>query len=960
MNLLFLCGAVVCSALVSAEPVLDIVVVDSGANSNAARALGETLGKPPIAVDAIANLSPQTLLTLIDAHDFPGRGFGLVKGYVAKGGHLLVAGETPFEAPLFESDGHWISERELLGRVAPEHPLVDWAKTDSTAWRRGASQPKAYAKYERIDNGLRGEAEMADPLGWENIEIPCLPAANAGDDVLRFRASGGDRAKSLLVELRENDGARWMAVAPLTAEEREVGLHASVFKYWRDSTSSARGGNGDCVRFDNLRSIAVGFALSHQPLEVGRYTFTVHGMATGKLGGGFTRPEPLVLEGLCPAYKVFEARPASYAADDKTFDVPITYPASVLSPVARGMRVVPDREYVWQPLVKGFDAQGTWCATPVSTLWHKSGATWTYLGFTPDSATLAAVCRRMAASLQTRPTFEEGVGPLLAPVSSGECVKVHGGDFVVNGARWFAHGINFWPLYVAGLETSEYAHNWLVSRFYYPDLVEQDLTTLESIGVNLVSVQYNQVDEAPQLRDFVARCGRHRIKVNIFLGGAHPISPSATDDLSKRPMIALLRALSLAGNPDVFAYDLAWEPIVGNHTGRKALDSLFQAWVQEQYGSVEHAEKSWGASANRVNGELAGPTDDEQLTRDGAHRTMVAAYRRFLDDLISRRYREVIRLARAIDPTHLFGARTGYGGTGTMGVVPNMPFQLTSGAAHLDFISPEGYGYGPKNIADAALVNQYARWAGQGKPVFWAEFGLSVWKNQQVGLDQQGKLYEAFADMTLRTGAAGWAPWWYPGGYRVDEQSDYGIVAPDRTLRPSATLMRRMGPELKKGSPSKAGASLMFARDAKPQGIAATVSELSSVFAEAYNAGQLPELRTSGTGTDSSVCPLTSVGGVPHEALAPAEYLNAELWIESRENGRVRIAMINTGEASWRTADCSLRMTDGSRTETLALSKDVAPFATIVIECADPGAGQFFAYAKRFGAFGERLHLVRP
>jgi hypothetical protein len=534
------------------------------------------------------------------------------------------------------------------------------------------------------------------------------------------------------------------------------------------------------------------------------------------------------------------------------------------------------------------------------------------------------------------------------------------------------------------LEPEEYGHNWLVERFYYPELVETDLATLESLGVNLVSVQYTHVDEAPQLRDFLTRCGRHGIKVNVFLAGANPISPSATDDLSKRPFVELLNAAALAGNPNVFAYDLAWEPIVGAYEARKVLDPLFEAWVIEQYGTVERAEFRWATQANREGGKLAGPLD-KQLTEDGQHRFMVAAYRHFLDNLISRRYREVIRLARTVDATHLFGARTGYGGTGTMGVVPNMPFQLTSGAAHLDFISPEGYGYGPKNISDAALVNQYARWAGHGKPVFWAEFGLSVWNNGQTGLERQGELYAAFADMLMKTGAAGWAPWWYPGGYRVDEQSDYGVIAPDRTLRPAAEVMKRMAGPLRDRLEHPAPASKLNAPPvtsvrlprAQPQGIPAAVRDLSKRFGDFYQRGLVLLVESDGTGT--------TLGGWPDafQAPEPAEFVDAEVWVTARENGRIRVTVLNTGEATWPASRCVLWADTSAKPSTpapgdvtpsrgylvdtgakpliVALPNDVPQFARVELEFADPASATLVMIDRiSMVSFGERLHLTKP
>ena len=43
----------------------------------------------------------------------------------------------------------------------------------------------------------------------------------------------------------------------------------------------------------------------------------------------------------------------------------------------------------------------------------------------------------------------------------------------------------------------------------------------------------------------------------------------------------------------------------------------------------------------------------------------------------------------------------------------------------------------------------------------------------------------------------GVAWWWYPGGYRVNERSDFGIINPDGTDRPVTKVIREFGPKLK-------------------------------------------------------------------------------------------------------------------------------------------------------------------
>lgn len=906
-----------------------------------------------VSLDDINGLSAQTLLVLPECRIFPASGPAAVEAHLAKGGHLLAAGGPAFETLLHlrPAQGDWMPLDDLLAEVPGRTALVNWKKTPIEGCPHGSSGPRTFLEYKQLENGFAAEMELAPPIGWETIVLPCAQPLH-DDNVLRFRVSGSGQTRSLLIEVTERDHARWMAVAPVSAEPREVGLAANAFTHWNDAAAPHRGGPGDQVNFSNIALLCIGLAQSHQPLPPGRYGYSIEDIAMGRLEGDYTVPETPKIEGLSPSYKFFEAAPASYAAMDKVAGIPWDFPKHIVSPVARPMHRDAKRPYTWEPLVRGYEAKGSWNSTPVSTMWFASGATCTYVGFRPPLKSLLALAGRLAETIPAGLSAPDSVDPLLPGDEKGPCVSISGNRFAVNGQSWFANGVNYWPLYVSGLEQPDYWMGWLNKPFYIPEFIERDLDTLAFIGINLVSIQYSQVEEAPQLRDFVARCGGHGIKVNIFLNGAHPTEPSADDALDQRPFMELLRAADLRGNPHVFAYDLAWEPHLGEESHRLRLAPLWRQWVEEQYGSLDRAAELWGMT------EIPDGPTDQQLIENGSHRVMAAAYRRFADDLISRRYRKIIRLAKSIDNTHLFGVRTGYGGTGTPWVVPRMPYQLTSGAAHLDFISPEGYGYGPANIIDAAFVAQYARWAGNGKPVFWAELGISVWHGGEPALQSQAALYGAFADMIARTQGAGWAVWWYPGGYRVDESSDYGLVAPDGTPRPATEAFQRLaGRSGSLPDPLSSGELIVVERDATPSELADVIQKHSAAFAAAYGEGRLPALATRGTGTTSLTCPLTTVGGAPFSAPAPPEFLNAEIAVIERHGEKVVLELINTGEAAWDASDCSLGVVLKDGRNSVALEHAIARFERASISLTLSEAATVAMHSGRFGFFGERIRL---
>src|SRR5205807_530278 len=119
---------------------------------------------------------------------------------------------------------------------------------------------------------------------------------------------------------------------------------------------------------------------------------------------------------------------------------------------------------------------------------------------------------------------------------------------------------------------------------------------------------------------------------------------------------------------------------------------------------------------------------------------------------------------------------------------------LLSGAYHLDFISPEGYalqGDWP-TFRGGGLTTAYARWAGNGKPVFWAEFGQSVYPDTTPDkIAAQAAYYDKTYRLIVDSGANGSAAWWFPGGLRLDENSDYGVIGPEGTPRSAALRLQQ-------------------------------------------------------------------------------------------------------------------------------------------------------------------------
>jgi len=568
-------------------------------------------------------------------------------------------------------------------------------------------------------------------------------------------------------------------------------------------------------------------------------------------------------------------------------------------------------------------------------------------------------------------------------------LQVENGHFTYNGRRVFLNGVNYWPRSASGLEPSRYFDHWLTPRNYDPEVVEADLSILERLGFNFVSIQYMRAEQGRPLADFLERCRKHGIWAHISTNSASNLRLNPERDR------ALVEAAGLANNAAVFGYELALEPHMGLHAVRQPYDESWRAWVVEQYGSVEEAERDWGIRGPRNDqGELTNPLD-EQLENDGPHRVMVAAYRRFADDLVSRTYGKAVRHLRDLDPGALFAVRTGWGGTGQFGNNRQMGYDLAAGAAHLDAICPEAYGM-PAEFPEArrtGFITVYGLYAGNGKPVCWLEFGASVGADGTARARRnQALLNETMMRVAEDSGAEGTVVWWYPGGWRVNERSDFGIMDPDGTPRESARAISDWGRKLQSEAPNTGGevVTIRIDRDADARGLYGMWEKAGPEYVRAREANRPVRLTTAGSGTNTATMPLVQVGNVPYTGRGPLKYANAEIarvrieWAgggKTVENGaqadlpapgeyRLTVFLVNTGEAAWLPAagadkegDCVLRTSAGG----LPVSLEVPRFGTtatgpLTIAVPEGGAqltGRMTALGR--GSFGETLRIsLRP
>lgn len=484
------------------------------------------------------------------------------------------------------------------------------------------------------------------------------------------------------------------------------------------------------------------------------------------------------------------------------------------------------------------------------------------------------------------------------PDSLTEFVRTEKDNFILNGKKWYPNSVNFYPIYsVAGAEPYDYQSGWGDRRYYDPVWVEQAILDARSAGLNMLSVHPSdqRTLDPPAIRDFLYRCRKHGMKVNLFHGSASPL------DFKEEVFRNFVEAARLRDDATLFCYDIIWEPT--NYIYRKDFRERFRPewnrWLDGQYGNRQNAVKDWqfdpGADPD---GRIAPPTD-EQFKTDGDHRVFVAVYRRFMDDHTAQLWQRAVNRIRAVDPNHLITNRAGN--------IHSYDNAFTGPVKALDFISPEGYTVQGNQQGEGAVgfATRVIDFYSGGKPIIWSEYGRSVvdaeFLPDAVSLEKYGSYNELFYRRGLEAGAQGFAPWWWPGGYRVNERSDFGICNIDGTLRPPAEIAKKYAPQIQTPRDRRAGTvPFEFDPDRHSGGYPELVfGSGGQAYLVAAEKGEMLKFVTEAEGKTSVDVPIRGVGNVPYSGNNPVKYLNGLFekveyknasgqWIEIADGSTVR------------------------------------------------------------------------
>ena len=435
------------------------------------------------------------------------------------------------------------------------------------------------------------------------------------------------------------------------------------------------------------------------------------------------------------------------------------------------------------------------------------------------------------------------------PKAKPEFIEARDGGFWLGGKPWKVHGVNYMPSSGIGMVNGQYFENWLGRGAYDPAVIERDLRRVKAMNLNSVSVFiHHESLRAQHLLDFLRRCEALGLHVNQSLRPGTPM------DFQWRQMKELIDYYRLAQNDTVFAYDLAWEPSHGNDSQQQsAYAGLWNAWVAKRYGGVNAAEKAWGVPAPRkaANSPAISVPAMTQMTRDGAWRKLVADYRLFLDDLLREKYSAARQLVKSIDPHHAVSFRMSNAGDPTYNWDAALPYDFYGLAEAVDIWAPEAYGrIGDwERVRAGEFTAAYARLCDSRKPLMWAEMGHTVWDMNRMAPDPEklafeGHYYADFYRMMNESGADGIFFWWYPGGFRLGENSDFGIINPDGTDRPVTKVIRTEGPRfLKAPKPGNPDYWIAVDRDRDARGLFGIHASANAEFWKAVTEGHRPGLK---------------------------------------------------------------------------------------------------------------------
>lgn len=514
------------------------------------------------------------------------------------------------------------------------------------------------------------------------------------------------------------------------------------------------------------------------------------------------------------------------------------------------------------------------------------------------------------------------------PDENRKYIYTENGAFMRDGKILNLFGINYMPSSGVAEENGPLFEYYVSAASYDPDVFYNDLLRVKDIGFNCVSlfVYYDSMNSCNNILHLINMCEEMELYVDLSIRPyAYPFNYNPDQ------VELMITRLHLAENDNIIAYDIAWEPMMGPYESErgilKLLDGDWNDWIQDQYGSLTAAENAWGTPAPRdTGGNVIGATGVMlDSAPGGQYDKIVAAYRRFIDDEVAFKFNLTLQHMISFDPRHLISFRMSMAGSPSV-ASSIYCYDFRSLASTMAFMSPEGYALSSSgdNAKQALFANVYARYTNPGKPVVWKEYGKHVWSgsnfnNNSGNLDAQKSYYEAVLAEFYKAYTSALYCWFFPGGYRCGENSDYGIINPDGSDRPATETLRRYA-ELFKSQDLRTESDYFIEteRDDYTNGITGMYDEIKDELIQAFGTGQsvsiVNKLQNDGI-IYADECLDYAVGGAKAD-IYPLRYVNGQILktetVISNGQKYLRITVINTQDASWRAGTVSVISVSGT------------------------------------------------
>ncbi len=501
------------------------------------------------------------------------------------------------------------------------------------------------------------------------------------------------------------------------------------------------------------------------------------------------------------------------------------------------------------------------------------------------------------------------------------------GNLMRDGKPVILYGVNYMPSNGKADENG-YMHEFYFSRRAYDrDLIFEDLRRVKDIGFNAVSVfSYlnEEIATSNNIVDFLAMCEDMGLYADMSL------RISFANALETEKTIKTLRFDEF---DIISAYDICWEGRLGNYEGtgyqnlgRKTLDPHWREWLITQYGSYDAAEAVFGIAIPRdASGAIIGLSDNlmDASRPSPEELKMITAYRRFLDDSVAVYWNGIAQSVRSIDPHHLLGFRMTALGNGLEGM-----YDFRSLAPVLDIMEPEGYilNHSKSACIQAIFCNLYARMCNPDAPILWKEFGRSAWigsnyRENELLSNEIKSLYEYALDAMLKGYSSGIYCWYFAGGYRIGEGSDYGIINPDGSDRPHTKVLREYADKFKSmGDIPDANYLITVDRDDYANGILGIYNKISTSLEKAVDEGKTVALvnKAETNGKTIYADETSDIRLTDGAEIGPLKYVNGIIISSSvsEENGvlAAELTVTNTHDAVWKSGSVSIVSADGTVT----------------------------------------------